>query len=205
MAEQLDQTRALSRLVLSPGWTVAKADSVDPAQIQDALHDLSNPVALRRLEPKLDGDFSRQIENSLRMIGAKIAATINDDQANAWRKAMVVALSDLPARIANHATAKAIHRPFRFLNEVEGVVREIASESIERQGIAKMRLERWLAELARAAMPVPQIAAPIADEPMTFKEIRALTPDLRKMALGQGWLTQSQIDEALDAEEEKEG
>lgn len=164
--EQLD-TRALSRMVLAPDWSVATASTVDPAQIDQAIVDLLAPSSLRTEEPRLDGPLSKQVESNLRPLGAKISAGISDAAARDWRNAMLLALSDLPGRVAAYATGKAIHRPFNFLNEVETAVREIAAESLERQRTAAWRLKLWREEIARAAMPQPQLAAPdevIADQ-----------------------------------------
>ncbi len=65
-----------------------------------------------------------------------------------------------------------------------------------KQHEALWRMKRWLAEIERAKIPQPRLESPAVDARMTPEEIRALTPDLRRMALGKGWLTQEEIDAA---------
>jgi hypothetical protein len=79
------------------------------------------------------------------------------------------------------------------------LVRQQAEELMIRQRLSLNRLEALISEIERAQNAQPRLEAPAADEPMTNREIRALSAEFRKMALTQGWLTQEQID-AADAE-----
>lgn len=189
-------TRALSRIVLAEGWAVKLAGETDETALRRAIEELSNPVSLADEDPRLVGEAAKRIDQHLRPIGGKVAPEIGAEAAKVWRASIVLALSDLPSRVAVHATAKAIHRPYNFLNQVEFAIREIADEAMGKQKQALHRLKRWLAEIERARIPQPQLEAPADDAPMPVEEIRALTPDLRRMAIGKGWLTQEQIDAA---------
>ena len=185
MDEKLD-ARALSRIVLADGWKPGAAE-VDRMALVAAIEELSSPVTLADEDPGLSGNLAEAIENNLRPIGAKVSPTISDAQALAWRKAMVLALSDLPARIALYATGKAIHRPFKYLNEVEVVVREIATDAAERQQTARWRLKLWLEQVDRALMPQPQLAAP-EEEPLgTQAEVDDLNATMRTCGLATRW------------------
>lgn len=88
----------------------------------------SRPLKLS--EPATDGYLSRQAGDMLRPIGAKIAPHLSGEQATAWRKAVVMALSDLPAHAILSALPKALHKPMRFLSDVETEVRQIADKEI---------------------------------------------------------------------------
>ncbi len=189
-------TRSLSRIVLADGWAVTKVGETDEAALRRAIAELSNPVPLADEDPALSGEVAKRLDQHLRPIGAKVAPEISAEAAKAWRAAMMMALSDLPGRVAVHATAKAVHRPYNFLNQVEAAIREIAAEATAKQAKALWRMKQWLAEIERARMPQPQLEAPADDTPFTAKEIRGLTPDLRRMALGKGWITQEEIDAA---------
>ncbi len=113
-------TRALSRMVLAEGWAVKLAGETDEGALRRAIDELSNPVALADEDPGLTGDAAKRIDQHLRPIGAKVAPEIGGEAAKAWRAAMLMALSDLPSRVAIHATAKAVHRPYNFLNPGRG-------------------------------------------------------------------------------------
>lgn len=177
--------RALSRIVLTPGWKVAL--DADRGSLVAAIESMTNPVTLAEEEPGLKGGLSTAIEDNLRPIGAKVAPTISDAQAEAWRKAMMLALSDLPARIALYATGKAVHRPYNFLNEIEFAVREIAAEASARQRVALARLQKWLREIDRAMIPQPQLAAP-EEESGTQTEVDELNTTMRSCGLATRWV-----------------
>lgn len=135
------------------------------------------------------------IDERLRKLGAKVLPTAGDAAAT-WREAMVEALADLPAMIALSAAKKAIHRPYRFIGEVEPAIREIAADMIERRRVRRDALTRMHAEIERAANAgQPQITAP--DPEITPAGIRAMKPELRALGLKAGFITQEQIDAAL--------
>lgn len=111
-------------------------------------------------------DWAEAIDERLRKLGAKVLPTAGEAAA-AWREAMVEALSDLPALVALSAARKAIHRPFRFIGEVEPAIREIAAEMISRREGRLVRLEQMRRGIDRALLPPPQPAGsvvPLADD-----------------------------------------
>ena len=71
-----------------------------------------------------------RIGRALSPLGAKVSPTIAPEQGKAWRVAMVMALSDLPAEICLEAIADAMHQPIRFLSEAEEVIRRCAARRI---------------------------------------------------------------------------
>jgi hypothetical protein len=141
-------------------------------------------VPLRKEEPMgRPGPGTQRLKEGLRLIGAKIAPTMSEEQVQVWLTAMIVALSDLPARVSRKACQEAIHVPMRFLNEVEGVVRERAEEIETCFRLARSRLEALKRNLSRQdqeALPPP--------EPMSEEELQEIGPELRKIGLGAGWL-----------------
>lgn len=156
----------------------------------------AEPKGMSARDPSKRGALSRGLGDDLALIATKIAPTIATEQADAWIKVMVTALSDLPGRVAREAAQAALHRPMRFLNEVETVIREHANLINARHRLALGRLRDLLREIEN---PQPKLADPAVSHPMTSAEIRALSRPFREMALGQGWLTQGEID-AADAE-----
>jgi hypothetical protein len=89
-------------------------------------------TALKELEPDLTGPMSQRIDKALRPIGAKIAPQLSTNQALVWRQATLMALSDLPVDVAMVGLQKAIHKPMKFLSDVETKVRSEAKETIYR-------------------------------------------------------------------------
>jgi hypothetical protein len=168
-------SRDLVRTVLAEGWLPTAP--ADIAEIDQALAELETK-AIKELEPKLDGEASAAVDRNLRPIGAKILPTAPPGAVKEWRMAMLMALSDLPPRIAAYATAKAIHTPFNFLNEVELEVRRIAAEAIDKQRTAAWRLKMWRAELERAMNPAPALEAP-SDERVAAQEIDEFNATMR--------------------------
>lgn len=137
-------------------WTIDGAlalATVEPGAI---------PTARQRVEQQLeavpaDGERRAQWESALderlRRLAVKIAPGMSVAQADAWRKVMTEALGDLPAMVALTAAKRAIHRPMQFLNEIEGVVREIAADMITRRKLALLRLDALRDEIERASQP----------------------------------------------------
>lgn len=83
--------------------------------------------SVKDIEPSCAGPISNELSDTLRPIGAKIAPHLSGEQATAWRKAIVMALSDLPPDVALLAIRKTMHTPMQFLSEVETKVRESAA------------------------------------------------------------------------------
>jgi hypothetical protein len=185
-----ETTRALTKAVLAADWKPTVPAKLP--EIAAAIEEMESALPLKQFEPALDGQTSRLIEDHLRPIGAKIDPRISAEQAQAWRKAMLLALSDLPSAVVLRSVREAVHRPYQFLNEVEAAVREIAAVHMENRRLALVRLKRWHAELERAAMPQPQLEAPAEDPPIEQEEVDALNATLR----GAGVATRFGRDEA---------
>lgn len=136
--------------------------------VHDAMAKRCKPI--KAFEPNCDGQFSRQLGDMLRPIGAKMAPHLSGEQATAWRKAMVMALSDLPPDIAINATQSAIHVPMQFLSEVETNIRKCAKDTITKMQVALGRL----AELKPDLPSIPfNRHAMLHDEPSNHAEYLA--------------------------------
>jgi hypothetical protein len=154
----------------------------------------AEPGGMMLADPKMPGKLSLGLGDDLSLISTKIAPTMSTEQADAWIKVMVIALSDLPGRVSREAAARALHRPMKFLNEVETVIREEATVIAWRHTTALSRLRKLHEEMARDAGPVP--AAPEPVEPLTAQQIRALPQPLREIGLKIGAITEADIDAA---------
>lgn len=161
------------------------------AAIEKTEHEL-RPV------PTGDGraEWEAALDERMRRLAVKVAPTASEAQTAPWRDAMKEALSDLPAMVALSAARRAIHRPFRFIGDIEHGVREIADEIIGRRRARLVALRRMRREIERAAAPA--IALPECEErEYTAAQIRAMSADIRSIGLKVGALTQAQIDAAL--------
>jgi len=158
------------------------------------------PAGKSARDPGKAGEFSTGLGDDLSLLCTKIAPTMSEDQADAWIKVTVTALSDLPGRVAREAAQKALHRPMRFLNEVEAEVRSLAVDVAARHSIALRNLRTLEAEIRRAAEPAPAIEGATEAPPITLAGIRAMTPEMRKMGIGLGAITQEEVDAALSDE-----
>ncbi len=155
--DQAPGSQAISRLARQPqAWTMHEAMKLagdDPVTVIKA----GKADLLAAFQPVPDersaqhAEWRTALESRINPIAAKIAPTMSKDQAAAWRDAMVIALSDLPAMIGLTATKRAIHVPMSFINEVEGVIRGIAAEIADGRREAIARLERLIADIERAA------------------------------------------------------
>jgi hypothetical protein len=140
------------------------------------------------------------LASRLNPLAAKIAPTMSAPQGDAWRNAMIDALSDLPAMIGLTAAKRAIHRPMSFINEVEGVIREIATEIADGRKDAIARINRLIDDLLRP--PATALPAPDEGEPCTADQIRAMSKlhgwsEFKAIGLKIGAFTQGEVDDAL--------
>jgi hypothetical protein len=192
--------REATRLALGDEWSLADAvAAVDAVGVAAALAGYEGGlVALAEAEPKLDGDGAACVRTWLKPIGMKIAPSMGADVAADWLTAVMMALSDFPARVVAQAARTAIRVPMAYLNEVDGHVRAEAERIMSRHRRAIARLKAMREEIQRAACPpVPQIAAPEdGATALSAAELRALTPELRRMGLAKGWVTQADLDAA---------
>jgi len=159
----------------------------DPNAALAILDDMMVPLKTR--EPLGQaGERTNRLANSLRLLGAKIAPTMSEEQVQVWLAAMTAALSDLPARVSIRACEDAIHSPMRFLNEVEGVVREKADEVAARYRLAKHRLEALKRDLA--AVSTPKLEGPA--RMLSDEELQQMPDELRRIGIGAGWLAEDE-------------
>jgi hypothetical protein len=190
--------RALS-LHPSTTMTLATALGTDaPACIAAAIakteHDM-RPVP-RDAEGRAGWDAA--IDTRLTKLAAKVLPTAKAADTKVWRESMAEALSDLPAMVSLTAAKRAIHRPFRFIGEIETEVRAIAAEILAERHAALAAFRRHAADIDRALNPpAAALASPAADEPFTAEQIRKMSPDIRSMGLKAGFMTQAEVDDAL--------
>ena len=191
--------RALNLLTSTTDRIVAELGADAPVAIDAGLSKTEH-----ELRPVPAGGADRAqwetaIDERLRRLAVKVAPTAGAEQTQEWRFAMIEALSDLPALIALTAAKRAIHRPFRFIGDIESAIREIATELLaEREG--RLRgLRRMQADLARAMAPPAALPAPLPDVPIPAAHIRAIPAPLRAIGLKIGALTADQVEAALAA------
>jgi hypothetical protein len=191
--------RDLAALALDVmGWSPERALALDadPAAALARLDAMLVPA--KDAEPKglvegRRGPKTGKLIDALALIGAKISPTMSPEQSKAWMAALTTALSDLPFAFSVRGAQEAIHTPMQFLNEVEGAVRERASHAKIKHEIAVNRLkafQRRLANANRPALPAPE------PKEYTQAEIDRLTPELRRLGLKVGAITQEQFDAA---------
>jgi hypothetical protein len=138
------------------------------------------------------------IDERLRRLAAKVLPTAGPAQTADWRDALAEALADLPAMISLTAAKRAIHRPFRFIGDIEAAVREIATEVLSDRQMRLSALRRHRDEIDRALNPAtPALPPAEEDREFTSGEIRAMTADIRAMGLRAGFISQAQIDAAI--------
>lgn len=188
-------------------WSIEAATPM-AGQIEEARARL-NAVALsplKELEPDgigrqgdritFDGARSKIIADGLKPLGVKVQGRMSREEANVWLGAMVMALSDVPFAFLKKGIADAIHHPFRFLNEIEGVVRERAAIAASKHKAALRRLN----DLERSLQPVED-ALPAPPDELTQDEINAMDRQFLNMGLRAGFITQEQFDIAFEQAE----
>lgn len=166
----------------------------------DAYSDRLRP--LKELEPENDGPMSQAVLEAFAPIGAKMRPDMSQDQALHWGTAIVLAFSDLPPFVVVKAMKEAIHVPFRFPNDVEAGIRDIASKEMIKHRQAQRRLQLMMEELERARSGQLLIEDEAAKTvTMAKDDIRPLSPYLRKMGVTVGAIDPD-ILASLEAEEE---
>lgn len=193
-------TSELATLALDTrSWSLDRAAQLeaDPAAAIAALK--AREVPLNGEEPA-GGRKAGVLKQSLGVLGVKIAPTMSQDQAEAWTTAVAMALADLPAAFSIRGAKDALHVPMKFLNEVEGVVREKAEDARVRHQAAIYRLrqfERQIRAATKPALPKPEVPE------MTQEAINAMPRSLLDLGLKLGHLTQEQYDIATRKDEDQ--
>lgn len=200
--DQADGLRgqAWKALSLHPSTTMTLASALGtdaPACIAAAIARIEHDLRPVPRDAESRKQWETAIDERLRRLAVKVLPTATPAATQAWRDALVEALTDLPAMVALTAAKRAIHRAFRFIGEIEATVREIAAEIIgeREERLAAFRRHRDAIDAALNP-PAAALPAPDADEPISDDAIRAMTPTLRRMGLRAGFLTQEQIDAA---------
>ena len=195
-----DQAWKALSLLFSPTEVAAASLGADAdIAIDAAVAKNAGEMAPVPAAPQQRKAWESAMDERLRRLAAKVLPTASVEAATAWRESMVEALSDLPAMIALTAVKKAIHKPFRYVGDVETAIREIADAMIERRHVRAAALQRMRDAIKRAANPVP--ALPPME--ITAAGIRAMTPEIRALGLRAGFITQAEIDAALGYDDDQ--
>lgn len=147
-------------------------------------------------------EWAAAIDERLRRLAVKVLPTAKSADTIEWRKTMAEALADLPAMVALTAAKRAIHRPFRFMGDIEPAVREIALEVQAERDERLAAFRRHRAEIESALNPPTALPAPGYDEPISAQGIRAMKPEWRQLGVKLGHVTQAEVDAALRGEEQ---
>lgn len=204
-ADQAGSMRELARLALSDHWSIeaGMATGEDAAAACRAYADSLLPLA--ETDPELTGKAAIDARTWLKPIGMKIAPTMSADQCSAWLNAVMLALSDFPARVVMQAARIAIRTPMEFLNQVDGHVRAEAEKIMRRHRVAMVRLERLSVAIERAnepALPAPEGYEAGDVPPMSIADIKATATapggaGLLRIGLAQGFIEQADYDRAM--------
>lgn len=188
----MPDARTLGKLVLQEDWSIKGAVALieHPTDISLAIdeYEMAHRSLMEiepALNPQVEGSFAAELRKWLKPIGMANWPEVNWDRGE-WLSATMLALSDLPPKVAISAARQAIHRDFRFPNEVKPAIREIATGIIERQRLALHRLKLMRAEIERAANPpVPQIE----EQPKvwTEEEVAHSNAMFRRLGISTRW------------------
>ena len=159
-----------------------------PACIEAAIAKIEH-----EMRPVPRGDAGRKqwsdaLDERLRRLAVKVLPTAKPVDTQAWREALVDALADLPAMVALTAAKRAIHRPFRFIGEIEATIREIAAEVQGERDRALAAFRRHRAEIQEALNP--QQAALAEPEQYQPVAVERMPEPIKRLGLKLGFLVQ---------------
>lgn len=196
--------RTLSSLALSlSAWTTTDAMAMvaGPSDIDEAKARIRMQLAPVPADQDARDSWLKAMDERLRRIAGKISPGMSPAQANVWRDLMCKALADLPAMVALTATKRAFHVPMQYLNEVEGVIRDIAAQVIRERNLAMSRLDSLREQMQRGS--APRLDTRATDfEGWTIERLRDLPRFAAGSLLRAGAITQEQYDEAFPASED---
>lgn len=198
-------TPDLAALAFRGSIALADAEGVEVGEVI-AAYEKRLSISLADRDPMFNGDATAKVRTALKLIGMKIDPRMDEEQAMTWLTAVAMALSDFPWWVITAAVPAAIRVPMRFLNEVDGVVREKCEEVMARHRVALIRLRALQREIADAAKPKLPPAEP--PKPIGPDEYRAMARTdmgrtLLQMGLGAGHITQEDFDAAMSPPEEE--
>jgi hypothetical protein len=189
-------------LALSPRpWTTEAALALAGPDLDGAVAEslayLAEGLAPVPTDPEMLKGWKTAMDERLRRLAAKIAPGMPEAPAAVWREVMVDALSDLPAMVSLTAAKRALHKPMKFLNEVEGIVRDIAAMVLAERNHARRRIEDLP---LRARRETPALPPQEEGAPFSFDEIKRMSASMRRLGVSTGAFTQEQLDEVEKAE-----
>lgn len=189
--------KALSLLTSTTDRVVAELGDDAGAAIAAAIAKTEHELRAVPADGDHRSEWVHALDERLRRLAVKVAPTATPAQTVEWRNAMADALSDLPAMIALTAARNAIHRPFRFIGDIEAGVREIAADLLAERQIRLRGLDRMRGEIERAMKAATSLPAPAADAPISPELIRAMKPEMRRMGLKAGFITAADVEAAM--------
>jgi hypothetical protein len=174
--------KALSLLSSKTDHVIAELGDNAPAAIAAALAKTEHELRPVPDDGEGRAQWNAAMDERLRRLAVKVSPTASPTQTVEWRTMMVEALSDLPALVALTAAKKAIHRPFRYIGDIETAVREIAGELLAERETRRRGLERMRAENERARRPAPSLPAPV-ERDLSAEEIERTNAYLRRIGV----------------------
>lgn len=195
--DRADQSRAVAAFASSSTWTLSEAMNMAAnvelfpllARYERGL------VPLKEAEPDPQAPSAKLsigLADDLAMLLTKVAPTMSTDQADSWIKVMMIALGNLPGRVAREAAQAAMYRHMKFPNEIEDVVRQLAEGLMARHRLACARLLEMAAEGRRR-----ELATEGEPEELSDEEIRRLKPEFISLGIRCGALSQERVDRAF--------
>ncbi len=198
-------TPDLAALAFRGSIALADAEGVEVGEVI-AAYEKRLAVSLADRDPMFNGDATAKVRTALKLIGMKIDPRMDEEQAMTWLTAVAMALSDFPWWIITAAVPLAIRVPMRFLNEVDGVVREKCEEVMARHRVALIRLralQREIADAAKPKLPPAPPPKPIGPEEYRVMAKTEMGRGLLRIGLGAGHITQEDFDAAMSPPEEE--
>lgn len=178
--------RTLARLAMDSTTRIADTgEASELPAIVEAIQSFESLPALIDVDEALTSKAAVDTRNWLKAIAIKTwpdFAKGNSEDRSPWLNAVLLALSDLPAAIIAKATRQAVHKPYRFPNEVETEVRRIAADMADKHKLAVFRLRDMKREIEEALNPpTPQIE----HQPMewTQEEVEKANASFKKIGI----------------------
>lgn len=190
-----DRSKLVAEIVSASKWNLgqamAVADGVDlvalEARYREPARALSEtePHGMSAREPGKRGRFSLALADALGMICVKSSPTMSADQSDAWVKSMLLALDNVPGKVAVEAAAAVLRRPVKFLGDVDQMIRDEATGILARRTMVATRIKELREALAWQAPAQIEDRTPIEATP---QQLRRWPREWIDIGLGQGWL-----------------